>query len=109
MSSDLHTKPGTSLCQDGVLSCHTEKYRDSVEARAAELFEKRLSVRKVAAEPDVSKSQAHRLHAKLYSVSTPPESVPSPFGGTAGQHSSRGDTARESQIPTDEGASTARH
>jgi hypothetical protein len=107
MSNDLRTKPGTPLLQDGVPSCHTEKYGDSVEARAAELYRRGLSVRKVALEIGVSKSKAHRLRAKFCSTGTPPESVPLVHGGTAAQRSSSGDTPRESQIPTDEGAPTA--
>jgi len=75
-----------------------------VMARAAELFEQGLSVRKVAAELGVSKSQAHRLRAKLYSANTPTESVPPPSAGTVGQRSSSGDTARESRKPADQGA-----
>ena len=112
MSSDLPTKPGTHLLPGSVPSCHTEKYGDSVEARAAEQFEKGLSVRKVAQELGVSKSQAHRLRMKLQIGNVPLPSVPSLDSGTAdrgtvGQRSSNGDTPRESPKPTDEGAQTA--
>ena len=106
MSSDLHTKPGTSLRQEGVPSCHTERYGDSVEARAAELFERGLSVRRVALELGLSKSRVHRLRVKLHSASASPETVPPLDRGTVGQRSSTGDTPQESQIRTGEGALT---
>jgi len=93
MSSDLHTNPGTSLRQGGGSGCHTEKYGDSVEAKAAELYQRGLSVRKVAAELGISKSQAHRLRMKLRNAGAPFGSVPPLERGTTERGTAEGGTA----------------
>ncbi len=86
--------------RDGIKNGH------GLMTKAAELFRKGLSVRKAAAELDISKSQAQRLHVKLRNAGAPFGSVSPLDRGTAGQCSSSGDTLGESQKTTDEGAQT---